>query len=291
MGRPSSAWQAGAVPTSPPIVDPPSPDLGLFGPDSVSWRIHSHPLLVVGGLRALFLQALQPRAMAGVAQHSDFRTDPWGRLYRTGDYLATVVFGTTEQARTAAGRVRGIHRRLRALDPVTGERFRVDEPELLRWTHVCEVESFATTARRAGIQLSDADIDRYYTEQLIAAELVGLDPATVPASARQVADYYGRMRPQLALTRPAAEAAAFLLWPKMPALLSLTPARPAWVGVTGLAFGLLPGWARRRYGALGLSISDLPSTLAARSLRRTLDLVPERYRHSPRVRDGLRRAG
>lgn len=265
-------------------------DLGLFGPESVSWRVHSHPVLAVGGLRALFLQALQPRAMAGVAQNSDFRADPWGRLYRTGDYLATVVFGTTEQARRAGARVRGIHRRLRATDPYSGETFRLDDTELLRWTHVCEVESFATTARRAGLGLTAADVDRYYAEQLAGAELVGLDPATVPASSAAIEDYHRRMRSGLALTRAAAEAAVFLFWPRMPAPWGLTPARSAWMAVTGLSFALLPSWARRRYGALGLPTTALPATLAARSLRGTVDLLPDRLRRSPRVRDGLTRA-
>ncbi len=267
-----------------------SDDLGLFGPDSVSWRVHSHPVLVVGGLRALFLQALQPRAMAGVAQNSDFRADPWGRLYRTGDYVATIVFGTTEEARRTAARVRGIHRQLRGTDPSTGERFRVDEPELLRWTHVCEVESFVGTARRAGLPLTDADVDRYYAEQLVAAELIGLDPTTVPDSAAAVDEFYQRMQPDLAISKDAARAAAFLFWPAMPAPLGFSLARTGWIGLAGLGFSLMPDWARSRYGALGLPAADLPTTLATRALRRTLDLLPARLRHSPRVRDGWRRA-
>lgn len=271
-------------------LDEPADDLGLFGPDSVTWRIHGTLLLAVGGLRALFLQALHPCAMAGVAQNSDFRDDPWGRLYRTGDYVATVAFGTTQEARRAAARVRGIHRRLRGRDPYTGAEFRVDDPELLRWTHVCEVESFATTARRGGVRLSDADLDRYYTEQLRAAELVGLDPATVPSSAADIADYYADMRPTLALTKDAAAAAVFLFWPRMPLRVGLAGARAGWMGVTGLAFGLLPTWARQMYGGVGLPVADRTATLAVRSLAGTLSVLPERVRHSPRVRAGLARA-
>lgn len=265
-------------------------DLGLFGPDSVSWRVHSTLLLAVGGIRALFLQALHPRAMAGVAQNSEFRADPWGRLFRTGEYVATVTFGTTREATRAGARVRGIHRGLRARDPFTGAEFRVDEPELLRWTHVCEVESFVSTARRGGLALTDADIDRYYTEQLAAAELVGLDPVTVPSSASEVADFYASMRPKLTLTRESAAAAMFLLWPRIPRPWGFTVARPGWLGVAGLGFGLLPGWARRCYGGLGLAPGDWTASLATRSLRRGLGVLPERLRHSPRVRDGWRRA-
>jgi len=63
-------------------------DAGLFGPASVTWRIHGDPIMAVAGLRALLLQALHPIAMAGVAQHSSFRTDPWGRLTRTAEFIA-----------------------------------------------------------------------------------------------------------------------------------------------------------------------------------------------------------
>src|SRR5690242_7200674 len=136
-------------------------------------------MMLVGGLRAVYLQALHPRAMAGVAQNSSFRDDPWGRLERTAVYLASVVYGTTDEANRAAARIRRIHSRLRATDPDTGEVFRVDEPDLLRWVHVTEVDSFLTTARRSGLALSDAEADRYVDEQRRAAALVGLDPDTV----------------------------------------------------------------------------------------------------------------
>src|SRR5215475_6546290 len=137
-------------------------DLGLFGPDSVSWRVYAEPILLVGGLRALYLQALLPRAVAGVAQNSDYRHDPWGRLLRTSEYLGTVIYGTSEEARAVGHRVQALHRRMRGVDPETGEFFRIDDPELLRWVHVTEVESFLSTAVRAGLDLTHAEIDRYY---------------------------------------------------------------------------------------------------------------------------------
>src|SRR2546421_2785358 len=171
------------------------PDLGLFGPESVTWKLHAEPILLLAGLRALYLQALHPQAMAGVNQNSQFKRDPWGRLLRTSVYLATVVYGTTEQAYAAGARVRAVHGRMRAIDPRTGEFFRVDEPRLLRWVHVTEVESFASTAVRAGLAVTPDEIDRYYAEQRPAAELVGLDPATVPGSAAEGAPDYAQIRP------------------------------------------------------------------------------------------------
>ncbi len=257
------------------------PDLGLFGPDSVSWRVHREPILALAGLRALYLQSLHPQAMAGVAQNSRYREDPYGRLNRTAIYVATVVYGTTAEATEAGRRLRAIHSRMRAVDRRTGETFRVDEPHLLRWVHVTEVESFVTTAKRAGMRLADADIDTYYDEQRRAAALVGLDPETVPGSAREVADYYRDVQPELAMTTEAAESALFLSAPPMPYRLGFTPARLAWFGLAGIAVGLLPAWARRLYGLPGLPTTGPAAALSARSLRIALKAVPDKALHGP----------
>jgi uncharacterized protein (DUF2236 family) len=263
-------------------------DLGLFGPHSVSWRVHAEPILWIAGLRALYLQALLPRAVAGVVQNSDFRTDSWGRLMRTAEYVGTVVYGTTDQARHAGARVRGLHSRLRATDPATGEQFRIDEPELLLWVHVTEVESFVTTARRSGLALTEAEVDKYLAEQVRAAGLVGLDPAVVPASAAAVEDYYALMRPALALTPPAIDVARFLAVPPMPRGLGWTPARPAWMGIAAAGFGLLPRWARRLYRLPGLPTTDIAATLAARAGRLAMRAVP--LKPGPIYTDAMRRA-
>ncbi|GAA5193043.1 oxygenase MpaB family protein [Rugosimonospora acidiphila] len=265
-------------------------DLGLFGPDSVSWRLHAEPILLLGGFRALYLQALHPLAMAGVIQNSNFREDPWARLGRTSEYVTTVIFGTTEQAEAAGRRVRAIHQRLRGIDPETGDFFRIDEPRLLRWVHVTEVESFLTTATRAGMALSREEIDRYYTEQREAARLVGLDPLTVPGTAAEVDRYYEQMRPELRLTRDSADAALFMAAPPLPHRLGLTPVRLALGGVAALSVSLLPAWARRLYGLPGLPTTDLSAALWARLLRRALALIPEHYRSGPHRDAALARA-
>lgn len=270
-----------------------SGDLGLFGPGSVTWRLHSEPILLLGGLRSLYLQALHPRAVTAVAQNSDYRADPWGRLLRTAGYVGTVVFGTTADAELAAGRVRRMHSQMSAVDPDTGERFRIDDPDLLRWVHVAEVESFVTTAIRAGVRLSPAEIDGYYEEQRRAAELMGLDPGTVPATAADVADYYRAIRPELRLTKDGADAALLLTAPPAPAVgsralrlgLTLGPPRWAYLAVVATAVGLLPPWARRLYGGLGLPTTDLSANLSARGLRLLISTVlaslPARYRVTP----------
>jgi uncharacterized protein (DUF2236 family) len=148
--------------------------LGFFGPDSVSWRIHADPAFSVGGIRALLLQALHPVAMDGVHQFSAaFTAEPWARLTRTAEYVATVTFGTRRDALRAVRRVRGLHRDKSAVEETTGRSYRVDDADLLLWVHCCEVESMLSVARRAGVPLPDADADRYLAEQVTAAVLVG----------------------------------------------------------------------------------------------------------------------
>jgi uncharacterized protein (DUF2236 family) len=288
-------------PTKPPPTEP-AADLGLFGPGSVTWRVHAEPILAVAGLRALFLQALHPRALAGVTQNSSFRTDPWGRLVRTVTFVATAIYGSTTQAEAAGRRVRQVHAQLTAVDPATGERFRVDEPELLRWVHVTEVDSYADTARRAGLRLRPAEWDRYWHEQRRTAALVGLDPDTVPGSAAEAASYFRAVRPELAMTREAARALMFLATPPPPwppgtgwrrsllDRLGRPPFRLAHLGVAATAFGLLPGWARRLYGMPVLPTADLTATLSARGLRLALNSLPHRLYEGPLYRSAMARA-
>ena len=264
-------------------------DLGLFGPGSVTWKVHEEPILIVAGLRSLYLQALHPRAMAGVAQNSNYRTDAWGRLVRTATYVGTTIYGTTAEAEAAGRRLRTRHARMRATDPVTGEEFRIDEPELLRWVHVTEVESFVSTARRAGRARRDAAVDGYDSDPRRAAALVGLDADDVPGTAAEVADYYRDVRPQLRMTREAAETALFLTAPPIPWKVSLParvglnlgPPRWAYLGIAATALGMLPPWALRLYGGLGLPTTALSADLSARALRLALAAVPRRYREGP----------
>jgi uncharacterized protein (DUF2236 family) len=265
-------------------------DLGLFGPDSVTWRVHAEPILGLGGLRALYLQTVHPRAMAGVAQNSGYRADPWGRLERTVVYVATVVYGTTAQARQAGERIRRLHARMRAIDPDTGEEFRIDDPDLLRWVHVTEVDSFLTTARRAGVTLTDAEADRYLDEQRRAAELVGLEPAEVPGSVAEVEEYYREVLPQLRMTKEAAESLLFLSVPPLPRRLGYTPVRAAWLGLSGLAIGMLPPWARKLYGLPGLPTTDMAASVSTRALRLTMRALPRRFFEGPIYKSAMRRA-
>jgi uncharacterized protein (DUF2236 family) len=277
----------------------PSPDdwseeedrLGFFGPDSVTWRIHADPSYHVGGLRALMLQALHPVAMDGVARNSTgFRDEWWMRMTRTGEYMATLTFGTRTEARRLAARVRGLHRKLSGVEETTGRAYRVDDPDLLLWVHTCAVESLLTTARRAGVPLSEDDADRYVAEQVAAAQLVGVPLSMVPRSVADLDSYFEDIRPSLAATPAAIKGVRDLFLPPMPRWVQVvTPARPAWGTLASLGMATLPPWARRMYSLPGLGLTDAAATAALKTLRTALVSLPERARWSPIVRAGYER--
>jgi uncharacterized protein (DUF2236 family) len=269
-----------------------APDPGLFGPGSITWKVHADPLLGLGGLRALLLQAAHPLAMAGVSEHSEFRADPWGRLVRTAQYIGTVSFGTTTDAERAAARVRGLHRTVRGFDPASDRAYSASDPELLTWVHVTEVDSFLSTARRGGLALTDAEADGYVAEQARAGALLGVPAHLAPQTVADIQDYYAQMRPQLRISDQAREAARYVIHPPMPRKVALlTPARPAWYGLAGLAFALLPRWARRMYRLPGLPTTDLAATLAVRTLHTAVAPLPQAWRDGPALTAAKQRLG
>ncbi len=277
----------------------PSPDgwtpeedrMGFFGPDSVSWRIHADPAYHVGGLRALILQALHPVAMDGLARNSaGFKDEWWMRMTRTGQYVETLTFGTRTEARRMAARVRGYHRKLSGVEDTTGRAYRVDDPDLLLWVHTCAVDSLLTTARRAGVPLSDEDADRYVGEQVAAAHLIGVPLSTVPRSVAEVDAYFAEIQPSLAATPAAVAGVRDLFLPPMKGWVQvLTPARPAWGSLASLGMALLPGWARRMYSLPGLALTDSAATAGLRAFRAGFLALPERARWSPIVRAAFER--
>jgi uncharacterized protein (DUF2236 family) len=248
-------------------------DHGLFGPDSVTWRVHIEPVLWVGGFRALLLQSLHPRVMRGTFQNSAL-FDPHrarSRFHRTVEFVGVRTFGTRAEVEAAGARVRRLHAALRAYDPDTGTTFRIDEPSLLLWVHCAEIDSYVDVARRCGI-VDDAGADAYVRENVRAAEIIGLDPADVPTSRAALRSYFATQRPQLHVCDETRQAVGNLLAPqgRAPTAVKLTVGMAA-----ALALITLPRWARRLYGLPGLATTDLGATLTLRALRLTTQLLPE----------------
>ncbi|HEY1228348.1 MAG TPA: oxygenase MpaB family protein, partial [Ramlibacter sp.] len=217
----------------------PPGDPGLFGPDSVTWRVHADaPGMLMGGFASLMLQSLHPLAMAGVDQHSDFRKDPIRRLNRTVAYVVSTTFGSTAVAEAAIARVRErVHPHIHGIAP-DGRRYSAEDPHLLTWVHVAEVRCFLAGYERFGAPpLTAAERDQYYWETAELARRLGA--RNVPESAREVAQYLRDMRPELQATEAAIEGIHFIR------TYGATPQERAAARVLmNGAAALLPDWAR-----------------------------------------------
>lgn len=217
--------------------DHPPGDPGLFGAQSVTWRIHADfPGMLAGGLSALMLQALHPRALAGVYDHSNFRQDLVGRLRRTTAFVAGTTYAPTDQAEQLIGRVRRIHRDVRGVTG-QGEPYAADDPDLLAWVHVTEAHGFLEGYRRYCRPVPVALADRYYDEARRVAEALGA--ARVPASQAQVDDYFATMQPQLRFDARSREVMAVLRQIRLP-VPAAGMSRELFLGA---AVAVLPAWA------------------------------------------------
>ena len=255
-------------------------DLGYFGPDSVTWRVHGEPVSMVGGLRALLLQALHPGAMRTLYETSSFQDDPWPRFERTITYVGVVSFSPRAEVDAAAARVRGVHRRLGITDP-----------EQLGWVHACLVDSFLAAARAAGLGLRRADADRYVAEQVVAARLVGVPEEWIVRDLAGLRAFVARLRPSLRGTPEAREAARYVIAPPLPLPRRFVlPARVGWTTISSLAVGLLPGWARRMYRLPPLPGAGMATVTGMRTLRAGVRALPAQYREGPLYREAKQRA-
>ncbi|WP_368416991.1 oxygenase MpaB family protein [Falsiroseomonas sp.] len=228
---------------------------GLFGPNAVAWRVHGDVTsMMVGGISSLLLQMLYPAVLAGVWDHSNFRTDMHGRLRRTARFIALTTYGGREEAEAAIARVRKIHDRVGGTLP-DGTPYAANEPMLLAWVHVTEATSFLNAWRRyVEPGMSAADQDRYFAEMAQVARALGAAP--VPSDRLGARRLIETCRPYLCTDARTREVRALVL--------KAATADHLAAGVHALgnqaAIDLLPDWARRMHG--------LHSPLLARPLVR-----------------------
>jgi uncharacterized protein (DUF2236 family) len=255
-------------------------DPGLFGPDSVAWRLHADPSMLVGAMRALLVQALEPRAMAGVVQHSDYQADPWGRLNRTIRFVLDTTYGDTRAAEAACEGVRRIHDRIQGVDPVSGRAYSAHDPDLLLWIHAVEVHSAVFAYRSYAGGFADADADRYVDEMVRVAELLGMPTEMAPRSMGELRDYL-RSVDGLQATDGARESMRLILYPPMPLAL-----RPLWVLPASAAIAALPRFARGMYGLPWFTPATPPVRAAMFGFTRFLNVLPI---EAPEIRDAKNR--
>lgn len=225
----------------------------LFGPTSVTWRVHGDvTAMLVGGISGLLLQMLHPAVLAGVWDHSRFRDDMHGRLRRTARFIALTTYGGRDEAVAAAARVRAIHDRVtgRLSD---GRAYGANDPALLAWVHVTEATSFLAAWRRyAEPGMTPVDQDRYFAEMACVAELLGANP--IPRSRVEAAALIATMRPQLLCDARTREIARLVLTQRARSI----AAQPLQDLTLGAGVDLLPGWARRMHGLPGASSLQRP---------------------------------
>lgn len=236
-------------------------DAGFFGPESACWRVHGDfTSMMIGGVAALLLQMLHPRALAGVWDHSNFREDMTGRLRRTARFIAGTTYGSTSEALALIAHVQVIHDRVHGTLP-DGTPYSANDPDLLTWIHVAEVSAFlAAYLRYRDPDFPPADQDRYFAETALIAERLGA--TQVPKSRSAVEAYLREIRPQLRHDHRTQEVARALLHQRSP-----NPATEPFLKLTfQAAQDLLPDWAAEMHGFRVAPVSRPAVRAAARGL-------------------------
>jgi uncharacterized protein (DUF2236 family) len=229
---------------------------GLFGPDSVAWRVDREVILLAGGSCALLMQAAHPVVAAGVDQHSTYGTDPFGRLRRTLTSSFDVVFGTRSRADAAIRRVNAIHAAVRGQLP-GGAAYSAADPEALLWVHATLVDTALRIYSRFVGPLSSDEERRYLQEAAEVAERLGVLPA------RRIA--------------------RTVLYPN-----GFVP-RLAWDAAHLVSLATLPDPLRRQYGIRWSDRRERGVERVAAVTRRALPLVPAPLRFVPQARTAERR--
>ena len=235
-----------------------------FPPDSAIRRVHGDASMYIGGLRALLLQSLHPLPMAAVAEHSGYRGDPWGRLARTAGFLASTTFGNEEEAANAIARVRRVHEFVNGQTP-DGVPYTATDPDLLRFVHVAEVDSFLVAHQRYGSEpMTPAGYDAYVAETATIAVRLGASRA--PTTVAELRADLVEFRPALRATPAAFSVLRFLL---LSAPVPLV-VRPPYALLAAGAIDLLPRWARRMYRIPELPLAGPLSRPGAHVVTRVL---------------------
>jgi uncharacterized protein (DUF2236 family) len=232
-------------------------DNALLPRGSIAWRVHGDvTTMMVGGISGLLLEMLHPAALAGVWDHSNFRSDMLGRLRRTARFIAQTTYAESSEAEAAIARVNRIHSKVTGTLP-DDTAYRADDPRLLAWIHVAGAISFlAAWIRYAEPTMSRRDQDAYFAEVADVARRLGADPVpeTRAAADRLIAEF----RPELRDSERSREVAQIILNPPASGLRAI----PVQKVMGQAAIDLLPRWARQMHGLNG-SILARPAVDAA----------------------------
>ena len=267
-------------------------DEGLFGPGSVTWRVNREGVLLVGGGTALILQLAHPLVAAGVSQHSNYREDPWGRLYRTLDLTTKIVFGSTATAEEASARIRHTHGRVRGVSAEEAGAYPEGTPydarthDLVMWVHATLVHISLLVYQRYVGPLTIGEQRRYYEEQKLLGEKFGVPREHQPETFADFNDYFDAMlaSDRIAVTDALHDVADAVLRPEVPIV-----ARPVTEALNLATVGHLPASLRDE---LGLPWGPHRRRLFEASrvvLSAALPVLPKLLREFPPARSADRR--
>jgi uncharacterized protein (DUF2236 family) len=250
-------------------------DVGLFGPDSVSWSVHRETTVLFGGARAILMHAAHPLVIAGARRTGFYERNPWKRLERTLHLTYTITFGTREEALGAAERINEVHRGVKGIDEVTGLPYDAFDPDLLLWVHACLVDSAIQFERLLVGRLTPEDRERFHREQMVAAGLLGLSLERIPPTVRELRRYIDEVvaGDALRVTESSRRVAALFRDPPPEANW-----RPVLRAVSWWAFGTLPPRLREMYGIRWGQTRESLLRLTTGTLRRLRPAVPRRFR-------------
>jgi uncharacterized protein (DUF2236 family) len=253
---------------------------GLYGPGDVTWRVNRETVLLAGGARALLMQVAHPLVAAGVAQHSGYREDPWGRLYRTLDVTTRIVFGDGATSRAAARELRAVHARVRGL-AADGTPYDARDPDLLLWVWATLVDTSILVYTRYVRPLSADDLDRYCAEQQRFGRAVGIPAGRFPEGHAGLREYVDLMvERELRVTEVGRDVARATLRPPLPAPVRLATGEL----LALLTIGLLPEPLRREYGLRWDPARAALLRASTAAVRRLLPLLPGLVREFPAAR-------
>jgi uncharacterized protein (DUF2236 family) len=250
-------------------------DAGLFGPGSLSWQVHGELTVLFGGARSLLMQSAHPLVIAGARETGFYRRSPWKRLNRTLLLTYTITFGTTAEAKAAAGHINEVHRRVHGVDPVTGQVYDGLDPDLLLWVHATLVQSALLYEKHTVGQLTPAGRQRFHEEQMRVAELLELPSEKIPPTVDELNQYVNDMvaGDTLQVTDAALEVAR--LFREVPAEAEWKPVLRA---VAWWAFGSLPPKLREAYGIRWSPARERALRASLHALRLMRPAIPLRYR-------------
>ena len=266
-----------------------STDLGYFGPDSVSWKVHREVTVLFGGARALLMQAAHPLVIAGARESRFYERNPWRRLERTLLLTYTITFGTKAEAKAAADAINEVHSRVKGIDEVTGRPYDALDPQLLTYVHASLVESALLFERLTVGSLDDEGRQRFHEEQMLAAEMLLVPREAIPRTVPELRAYLREIEASgiLRVTDAAERVAALFDDPPREA-----EWRPVLTLVSRLAFGTLPPAVRTMYGIELTVARRAAMRVAFPAMRAVRPLLPPKFRYiAPYQEWLLRRRG